>query len=159
MSHMVVSDHLDPEDALRLDRLTRRSATWEMVARGPGVTGSVLAALTRHCRVDHAASMLLPHRFAGLRTALKRGFEVVRTCPSTVVRRRLADRHGLDPPVLIAHAAGAGPEQEVFVPAREECPGVERAGYNPYEDDGGRTVLCLSRPADRPGRLELVADG
>ncbi|MFI7617202.1 hypothetical protein ACIBP6_38870 [Nonomuraea terrae] len=169
MSPMVVRGHLDPEDALRLDRLTRRSVTWEMVARGPGGTGSVLAAPTRHCRIDHAAIMLSPRRFAGLRTALKRGFEAVRTCPSTVARRRLADRHGLDPPVLIARrrladhqgldppaliarAEPAGPEPEVCVPAREECPGVERAGRNAYEDDGGRTVL-------RPSRLELVADG
>jgi len=52
----------------------------------------------RNCVFDHCAVLLFPLTLtAGLRHLEQRGLAPLPTVPSTVVRRRLSERHGLDP--------------------------------------------------------------
>jgi hypothetical protein len=125
---------VDLVDERRLDQLMWRLQTWAVFAREPGVTPSMQAALERHCRIDHAAILLFPSTIDDLRASLRaRGFEILRTCPSTVVRRRLAERYDLDLPIAIVYAvrAAGGPALEVFVP--EPGPGLARVAARERE--------------------------
>ncbi|MET8864441.1 hypothetical protein ABZW11_15990 [Nonomuraea sp. NPDC004580] len=139
---------MDLEDERRLDQLIRRLETWAVFAREPGVTASVQAALQRHCRIDHAALLIFPSGLDDLRASLRmRGFEILRTCPSTVVRSRLAERYDLDLPVLIAYAvrAAGGPALEVFVP--EHGPGIGRVAARERErNEETHLALEVIRP-------------
>ncbi|MFF8316484.1 methyltransferase [Streptomyces bobili] len=85
-----------------------------------GTDPAVMAAMRRHCRPAHGALMVFPRTPSGLRAALtRRGYEVTSCLPSTVVRRRFAERHGLPDegaPVTITHADrhDGTPALEVF---------------------------------------------
>ncbi|MBF8189597.1 hypothetical protein ITP53_28445 [Nonomuraea sp. K274] len=146
---------MDEEDERRFDLLVRRlvaaKGCREMFTTQRGVTDSALAALERHCRVDHAAILLFPRRTADLSGVLRsRGFEIVRTCPSTVVRARLAGRYRLDPaslPVQIVHAARDGAAIEVFALPREDRTAIDAvvAGER-ARDDESHLALQVLRP-------------
>ncbi|MFJ5927341.1 hypothetical protein ACIQF6_32600 [Kitasatospora sp. NPDC092948] len=62
-------------------------------------TGGDAARLTaQHCTFDHCGLLLFPSTLdAGLRRLEELGLSPLPVVPSTVVRRRLAERHGLDP--------------------------------------------------------------
>ncbi|MEV7615526.1 methyltransferase [Streptomyces sp. NPDC089799] len=83
----------------------------------PGLDGPELRALTERCRFAHAAVLVFPADEAALRAELARcGLATdAEAQPSVVVRRRLADRHGLpvaDLDVRILRPPVPGPSGE-----------------------------------------------
>ncbi|MGW3009099.1 hypothetical protein ACWC9R_09700 [Streptomyces sp. NPDC001219] len=90
-------------DVRRLDEAIREarlaSAASAPALLEPVVAGGEAGSLTeRHCVFDHCAVLLFPRTLAaGLRSLERRGLAPLPTVPSTVVRRRLSARHGLDP--------------------------------------------------------------
>lgn len=60
--------------------------------------GTAVSLAERHCVFDHCAVLLFPTTLAaGLHDLERAGLAPLPTVPSTVVRGRLSDRHGLDP--------------------------------------------------------------
>ncbi|KQX56215.1 hypothetical protein ASE09_26430 [Streptomyces sp. Root66D1] len=90
-------------DLHRLDEAIRdarfAAAAPASVLLSPLAPHGEAAALTeRECVFDHCAVLLFPTTLAeGLRHLRERGLAPLPTVPSTVVRGRLAERHGLDP--------------------------------------------------------------
>ncbi|CAL9302769.1 hypothetical protein [Streptomyces sp. SudanB182_2057] len=90
-------------DLRRLDTVVRdaRHASTAPASEllAPLRPGGTAAALTeRECTFDHCAVLLFPVTLeAGLRHLAERGLAPLPAVPSTVVRARLATRHGLDP--------------------------------------------------------------
>ncbi|MEU4925779.1 hypothetical protein AB0G54_04615 [Streptomyces yokosukanensis] len=85
------------EEVIHDARFASTAAASELIA--PLAPHGTAAALTeRECVFDHCAVLLFPATLAaGLRHLEARGLAPLRTVPSTVVRARLAERHGLDP--------------------------------------------------------------
>ncbi|MEU8029880.1 hypothetical protein AB0C13_14790 [Streptomyces sp. NPDC049099] len=95
-------------DLRRLDAVIRdarfaaTASASELVAPAPHGTGAALT--ERECVFDHCAVLLFPTTLAaGLRDLRARGLDPLPTVPSTVVRARLAERHGLDPAACEVH--------------------------------------------------------
>ncbi|GGN60534.1 hypothetical protein GCM10012285_58700 [Streptomyces kronopolitis] len=66
--------------------------------------GGATSLTERNCRFDHCAVLLFPQTLdAGLRHLEQCGLAPLPTVPSTVVRRRLSARHGLDPESCDVH--------------------------------------------------------
>ncbi|WP_030684507.1 hypothetical protein [Streptomyces sp. NRRL B-1347] len=85
------------EEVIRDARFASTAPASALVA--PLAPHGTAAALTeRECVFDHCAVLLFPRTLAaGLRHLEARGLAPSPTVPSTVVRARLAERHGLDP--------------------------------------------------------------
>lgn len=75
-------------------------------------TGGDATFLTeQHCVFDHCAVLLFPRTLAaGLHHLHQRGLAPLPTVPSTVVRRRLSERYGLDPAEASIHITRIRPE-------------------------------------------------
>jgi hypothetical protein len=146
LSVRLESDHdpgagaFSPADAGRLDAAVRdaldAAATTAPALLGPVRPGGAAAALTdRHCRFDHCGVLLFPRTLAaGLADLRRRGLAPGPVIPSTVVRRRLAHRYGLDPRTCDVHITRLGldlpdgrrhPAVEVFLLPRDS------AGFTP----------------------------
>jgi hypothetical protein len=91
------------DDAIRDARHASTASASSLLA--PVVAGGDAAALTeRNCVFDHCAVLLFPRTLtAGLRHLEQRGLAPLPTVPSTVVRRRLSERYGLDPTECDVH--------------------------------------------------------
>ncbi|MFB6893581.1 hypothetical protein ACFCX4_30170 [Kitasatospora sp. NPDC056327] len=85
------------DEAVRDARLASTAAAATLLA--PVEAGGEATALTeRNCLFDHCGVLLFPRTVgAGLRYLERRGLAPLPTVPSTVVRRRLGERYGLDP--------------------------------------------------------------
>ncbi|WP_406096034.1 hypothetical protein [Streptomyces sp. NBC_01013] len=75
-------------------------------------TGGDATFLTeQHCTFDHCAVLLFPRTLdAGLHHLEQQGLAPLPTVPSTVVRRRLSERYGLDPTEAGVHITRIRPE-------------------------------------------------
>ncbi|MFC4033359.1 hypothetical protein ACFO3J_17950 [Streptomyces polygonati] len=94
------------EDAVRDARLaSTASASTSLLA--PAAAGGKAMPLTdENCVFDHCAVLLFPRTLAaGLRELENRGLAPLPTVASTVVRRRLSERYGLDPTECDVHIA------------------------------------------------------
>ncbi|MGW0807668.1 hypothetical protein [Nonomuraea sp. NPDC002799] len=142
----LVQAALDPDDEDRLDRRTAELPTLTglgFMLGGVRSRSPHLAAIDRHCRPDHAAVLLFPHAQGDVAAALAvRGFQPMRTAPSTVVRNRLAGRYHLEATALdvtIVHARHAdhGAGLEVFVLVNDASPAIAQiiAGERAHEHE------------------------
>ncbi|MEV0445723.1 hypothetical protein AB0I84_18955 [Streptomyces spectabilis] len=91
------------EEVIRDARFASTVPASELVAPlAPRGTAAVLT--ERECVFDHCAVLLFPRTLAaGLRYLEARGLAPSPTVPSTVVRARLSERHGLDPASCEVH--------------------------------------------------------
>lgn len=102
-SELSVGSAFSGTDLRRLDDAiheARRASTASVSSLlEPAVAEGAATSLTeQNCVFDHCAVLLFPLTLAaGLRHLEQRGLAPLRTVPSTVVRRRLSERHGLDP--------------------------------------------------------------
>ncbi|WP_299541147.1 hypothetical protein [uncultured Streptomyces sp.] len=98
------------QDAIRDARSAWTAPAASLLA--PVETDGNAAALTeRNCVFDHCAVLLFPSTLAsGLRHLEERGLAPIPTVPSTVVRRRLSERYGLDPAQCRVHITRIRPE-------------------------------------------------
>lgn len=132
------SGHLHHDDAAALgdalERVRRHDTDTVLERFLPGLGRAERSSLRRHCALAHVAVMVFPPSIDLLREALAgMGLKAGRAIPSTVVRERVARRHGLDPAgldVVILRAdvpaAGAGRrELEIFALATGAGPGHE----------------------------------
>lgn len=84
-------------DAIR-DAGLASSAPVSSLLEPAGPQGGATSLTERNCRFDHCAVLLFPQTLAaGLDHLEQCGLAPLPTVPSTVVRRRLSERHGLDP--------------------------------------------------------------
>jgi len=100
-----IAPALAPEDLDRLATVTaliRANDTESVIgAAMPSLGAAERAALTRYTRFTHAAVLVFPSTFKGLRTELTRhGLQVGPMFPSVVVRQRLSTRYGVPLPDL-----------------------------------------------------------
>lgn len=73
--------------------------------------GDALSLTEQHCVFDHCAVLLFPRTLdSGLRHLEQQGLAPLPTVPSTVVRGRLSERHGLDPAKCRVHITRLRPE-------------------------------------------------
>ncbi|MFE7539685.1 hypothetical protein [Streptomyces platensis] len=91
------------DDAIRDARLASTASASTLLAQ-VAADGEAVALTEQHCVFDHCAVLLFPRTLdAGLRHLERRGLAPLPTVPSTVVRRRLSTRHGLDPAACQIH--------------------------------------------------------
>ncbi|MEU8912988.1 MULTISPECIES: hypothetical protein [Streptomyces] len=84
------------DDVIREARLASTASASALLAQ-VAAGGEALSLTEQHCVFDHCAVLLFPRTLtAGLRYLERRGLAPLPTVPSTVVRRRLSARHGLD---------------------------------------------------------------
>ncbi|QKW18351.1 hypothetical protein HUT16_04075 [Kitasatospora sp. NA04385] len=85
------------DEVVRSARLAAGAAVPTLLAPVPA--GGDAARLTaQHCTFDHCGLLLFPRTLeSGLRRLEELGLSPMPVVPSTVVRRRLAERYGLDP--------------------------------------------------------------
>lgn len=120
--------------------------------------GTAVSLVERDCVFDHCAVLLFPSTLAaGLRDLARAGLAPLPTVPSTVVRGRLSERHGLDPDRCEVHITRLRldlpdgrrhPAVEVFLfprdsPAFEGRIEVTEAAHG-FEN---HTAFVLRRPA------------
>ncbi|MBV9164192.1 MAG: hypothetical protein JO345_23450 [Streptosporangiaceae bacterium] len=123
--------------------------------------------LSRHCTLRHLAVLVFPDEVGDVLDLLRLcGLTVREPVPSTVVRARLAERHGRDPeslPVSILTARTATRELEVFV-----LPGLREDGIAARERHGEfETHIAFETSPDSldtvrrlvSDRLALAPDG
>jgi hypothetical protein len=86
------------DHAIRAARLASTTTPGDLLDANPDSAGARAAAVTAtHCVFDHCAVLLFPESLdAGQRDLQRRGLDPLPLLPSTVVRRRLSDRYGLD---------------------------------------------------------------
>jgi hypothetical protein len=120
--------------------------------------GTAAALTERECVFDHCAVLLFPATLAaGLRHLEARGLAPLPTVPSTVVRARLSERHGLDPARCDVHitrlrlglpGGRRHPAVEVFLFPRDSAAFDERIeaveAARGYEN---HTAFVLRRPS------------
>ncbi|MGW1178683.1 hypothetical protein ACWD4P_33760 [Kitasatospora sp. NPDC002543] len=175
---------LHPADAAELDRLLR----WAGEADVPGVLGAprvppgttggaetgraAIDTVAAHCRVDHVATLVFPATVVEAEAyLLRRRWTPTSTVPSVVVRRRLADRYGLDHrqlDVSIVHASApgaAGVELFCLPPTAAARPVLD--GERRWHRER-HTALLVEAPSERlldelrsllTGPLAMRADG
>ncbi len=84
------------DDVVRSARLASAAVASSLLAPVPA--GDAAALTEQHCVFDHCGLLLFPRTLdEGLRGLQQLGLAPSPVVPSTVVRRRLAERHGLDP--------------------------------------------------------------
>jgi hypothetical protein len=86
------------EHAIRDARLSSTTMPAELLDPNADVAGARAAAVTAaHCVFDHCAVLLFPQSLdGGLRDLERCGLDPLPLVPSTVVRRRVSERYGLD---------------------------------------------------------------
>ncbi|MFD9419693.1 methyltransferase [Streptomyces goshikiensis] len=144
----------------------------------PGLGEAERSAVGAHCALAHVAVMVFPRSIDLLRKTLAdSGLAVGRALPSTVVRERVARRHGIDPAgldVVILRAAvpaanGGLREVEIFAlatgtgPEHEAIAARERAERNEshvaFEVRSADEVVLAGLRTLLASRGELWADG
>jgi hypothetical protein len=142
------------DEAVALIRRTRVDEV--LAALAPGLAAGQRADLARHCELAHAAVLMSAPSERELTTAVRsRGLAVGGHRPSTVVRRRLADRYGLAPEDLevgILSVPVVGPDGrrrdvEIFaLTAPEGSPARRVADREEAERNEEHLALRVARP-------------
>lgn len=97
-------------DAIRDARSAWTASTSSLLAQVEA-GGDATFLTERHCVFDHCAVLLFPRSLeSGLRHLEQQGLAPLPTVPSTVVRQRLSERHGLDPAECRVHITRIRPE-------------------------------------------------
>ncbi|MFI9382381.1 methyltransferase [Kutzneria sp. NPDC052558] len=122
-----IAPALAPEDLDRLNMVTaliRTNDTESVISKAmPQLHAADRAALTRYTRFTHAAVLVFPSTFKGLRQELTHhGLQVGPMFPSVVVRQRLSTRYGVPLPDLtvgilrarLTDRLGSPAELEIF---------------------------------------------
>ncbi|MEU8925554.1 methyltransferase [Kitasatospora sp. NPDC048545] len=164
--HATPLDHATvPDDAARLREaaafVEEQDTATLLRLLLPGLDGPELRALADHCRFAHAALLVFPPDDGALRAHLAAcGLDPdTPSYPSTVVRGRLARRHGLDEAgldVRIVRPPVPGPHRErtVEVFALPAPPGSDLAAVAAYER-AHREEAHLAFEVARPDALVL----
>jgi len=86
------------EHAIRAARQASTTMPAELLELSTGRGDAAIAVTDAHCGFDHCAVLLFPRTLdAGLHDLERLGFEPLPLVPSTVVRRRVSERYGLEP--------------------------------------------------------------